>query len=97
MRQKILRWYGELQVIERQARTATTPEDQERIERHLQQVERGVSELSVALGAMESLYELRRNVQLAAQRLSHGRETAGPATPAPRMSLWGQESELSAS
>ena len=83
VRQKILHWYGELQMIERQARAATTPGDHERIERHLQQVERGVGELSVALGSMESLYELRRNVQLAAQRLSHDREAAG-TLPTPR-------------
>jgi uncharacterized protein len=83
MRQRILRWYRALKLLERDlAKNAATPDFIERKEKELDLIEQKVWRISVPDQFAPDLYTLRDHVEFVRRRITHLRE--GQQKPSPQ-------------
>jgi hypothetical protein len=88
MRQRILRWYRALKLLERDlSKTAASEDFIERKEKELERIEESVWRISVPIQFSADLYTLRDHVEFVRKRISHLRE--GQEKPAPQPVLAG--------
>ncbi len=85
MRQRILRWYRALKVLERDlAKNPPTPEFIARKEKELDQIEQKVWQITVPDQFAPDLYTLRDHVEFVRRRIAHLREgETKPSAPQP--------------
>lgn len=87
MRQRILRWYQALKVLERDLKkTNVSPDFISRKEKELDRIEENVWRISVPAHLSPDLYTLRDHVEFVRRRIAHLREEPqGKPSPAPAM------------
>ncbi len=84
MRQRILRWYRALKLLERDlAKNPPTPEFIERKEKELDLIEQKVWRISVPDQFAPDLYTLRDHVEFVRRRIAHLREAQPKPSPQP--------------
>ena len=84
MRQRILRWYRALKLLERDlAKNTVTPEFIERKEKELDLIEQKVWGISVPDQFAPDLYTLRDHVEFVRRRIAHLRERQPKPSPQP--------------
>jgi hypothetical protein len=72
VRSRIYRWYGALMALEREMMGDRTPELQERVGKHLDQIEHAVNEMRTPPSFADQLYVLRDHVAMVRRRLESG-------------------------
>ncbi len=79
MRRRILRWYQELKVLERDLPKTASPDFVARKEHELDRIEENVWRISVPAQFAADLYTLRDHVEFVRKRIEHLREAGEPS------------------
>jgi TRAP transporter TAXI family solute receptor len=84
MRQRILRWYRELKLLERDlTKTSASPDFVARKEKELDRIEESVWHISVPIQFSADLYTLRDHVEFVRKRIAHLRDPQPAPSPQP--------------